>query len=675
MGSLLLFIALAAVGIASSAYVYLRTESPGPWRARLFLLRAASFVVLALILTNPPLPFGPDGDGTPSTRWVLVDWGPALDVPHPEGGTLRDHVRGRAMAEAREGARLALVGPEPEGVDTLTLTRSEPRPTPADLGPSLRRLAEAGADSVLVLSPLRFPPASLQSTMDEAAVPVRLERAGEPVRNAGIRTLELPRRTPLGEPVEAIVTLFGEGGGAADSVTVEVEAGDTLVAVRQLRLPPAGTPRRVDLVLPPVQDTGTVRYVARVRLDGDVFPADDERVARLRGGPPEGGVLLLSLQPDWEPRVLLPVLEDATGLEGEGFLRVGEGDRWVPLAAGEESAVPVESGAFRPRLARAGLLVLHGVDAEVPGWLAEVVAEHPRVVHLPAGPAGAELAGISPAGPREGEWAVDPSLPPSPAAPYLSGIPLGGLPPLTAVRPPGAGEVTEVFRVRRGPDRESIPGFVLRSDPAGRRVIALAQGLWRWGHRDGPAREAYRGLWSGVAGWLLESEPFGGEGEIRPEPLVVARDEGFDWRVRGGGAGELFLEFRLARDDEPAAGGPRTETRTVRLSEDGRGRSRPLPPGRWRWEGEARIVSSDPDEEPTRRSGEGEVEVEPWVGALATPPVDPVPPPVAGERGGETDSVADGREGRPLRTHPVPYLLLLGLLCTEWILRRRRGLR
>jgi hypothetical protein len=31
--------------------------------------------------------------------------------------------------------------------------------------------------------------------------------------------------------------------------------------------------------------------------------------------------------------------------------------------------------------------------------------------------------------------------------------------------------------------------------------------------------------------------------------------------------------------------------------------------------------------------------------------------------------------GRPMRTHPLPYLLVIGLLCGEWIVRRRSGLR
>jgi len=35
----------------------------------------------------------------------------------------------------------------------------------------------------------------------------------------------------------------------------------------------------------------------------------------------------------------------------------------------------------------------------------------------------------------------------------------------------------------------------------------------------------------------------------------------------------------------------------------------------------------------------------------------------------------EGGTGRPLRAHPLPYFLLLGLLCSEWVVRRRKGLR
>jgi hypothetical protein len=50
---------------------------------------------------------------------------------------------------------------------------------------------------------------------------------------------------------------------------------------------------------------------------------------------------------------------------------------------------------------------------------------------------------------------------------------------------------------------------------------------------------------------------------------------------------------------------------------------------------------------------------------MDVPAVVPAPP---GRR-------ADDAERRPLRAHPAPWLVLLGLLCGEWVMRRRKGLR
>ena len=41
---------------------------------------------------------------------------------------------------------------------------------------------------------------------------------------------------------------------------------------------------------------------------------------------------------------------------------------------------------------------------------------------------------------------------------------------------------------------------------------------------------------------------------------------------------------------------------------------------------------------------------------------------------GEMDGTVSGSR-RPVRTSPWPYLLILGVLCGEWTLRRRAGLR
>ena len=56
---------------------------------------------------------------------------------------------------------------------------------------------------------------------------------------------------------------------------------------------------------------------------------------------------------------------------------------------------------------------------------------------------------------------------------------------------------------------------------------------------------------------------------------------------------------------------------------------------------------------------------------LAAPPI--VPP--SREDGTLRAGAEVERTGSPLRTRPWPYLLVIGLLCAEWIGRRRSGLR
>ncbi len=662
--TLLLFVVLAAVGVVPAAFLYLRREPAAPGRGLLLGLRAAALLLVALLLVDPTLPWDEAAGAPEPHRWVLVDGSRALDVPHPDGGTLRDHAVERATREAREGARLALAGPEPEGVDTLALAQAAPRLPVRDLRPSLVRLAEAGADSIVLLSSLRTSAAALERALEGLPVPVRVERLGEPVRNAGVLELELPGRVAADETVRGGLTLFGEGGEEGDSLWVRLEEGEREVERRRVALPRAGEPHRLALELPPPADTGMVRYRASVELEGDVFRMDDQRVRHVRVGPPEGGIVLVSLEPDWEPRVLLPILEAATGLDGEGYLQVGD-DAWLPLVRGDDPVGRLPTDHVRDRVPGAGILVAHGVSGSVPDWFREAVTEHPRVIHLPTGTEGARLASISPAQPRDGEWMPSPDLPPSPVGAYLAGLPLGSLPPLTDLRAPGAAAGAPVLLVRSPRGGESRPALVLREGAAGRSAVGLARGFWRWGHRSGDPREAYRGLWSGVAGWLLADDaPLAGAGEVRLLERVAALDEPLRWEVSGGAGQELELRFRAMEVE--------AEVRRVRLDAMGRGTSDPLPPGRWRWEGQVEVPPELSEGDPQLLSGAGEVEVEPWTGVLAEPPLDPVP-----ESRDPAQAVAEraGRDGRPLRTHPAPYFLLVLLLCVEWVGRRRVGLR
>jgi hypothetical protein len=667
-------ILLLAVALGLAGYLYLRRTPAVEWRPVLLGLRAGAILLLAVLLFDVRLPGTEEPASRDAARWVLLDGSSALDVPvaSPREGTLREEVVEGAIEAARGSARLALAGPEPEGIDSASLRLAEARPSTHDVRPSLIRLAEGGADSILLVSPFRTGEGALARVLAELPVTVRLEPVGGPVRNAGVLELDLPRQTPTGEELEGAVVLFGEGGVEGDSVQLEIRAADSTLEVLRVPLPPAGAPTRIEFSLPAPPDTGWVRFTARVELEGDVFAQDDERARRVRVGPPEGGIVLVSLRPDWEPRVLLPVMEGALGLPGEGYLRVAGEDRWLPLGDGEASALPVSSSAFRDRLERAAILVVHGAggtDQGLPPWLAGVVEGHPRVLHLPAGSAGLGLAGLPSGTERGGEWALEPNLPASPVAPFLSGLTLTGLPPLVGVLEPGGVGGTVALRIRASVGGDAVPALLLRERPGGRDAVALASGFWRWGNRSGTPREVYRGLWSGVAGWLAAAEGAAGPQAIRPLEPVVARWESFEWLAPEGGDGVLTLRF----EPVTAAGAGVVEERVVRLDAAGRGRSQSLPPGRWRWTGTVEGGRAGERGEDDPLEGEGEVEVEAWVDALVIPPLDSVPELVeAVDRAAGTLGVP---EGRPLRTHPLPYLLLLGLLCGEWVLRRRVGLR
>jgi hypothetical protein len=68
---------------------------------------------------------------------------------------------------------------------------------------------------------------------------------------------------------------------------------------------------------------------------------------------------------------------------------------------------------------------------------------------------------------------------------------------------------------------------------------------------------------------------------------------------------------------------------------------------------------------------DGLVEVEEWAASLRHPPL-AVPERLAAA---SEASATGGDGGRPLRTHPLPYIVALLLLCAEWLGRRRVGLR
>jgi hypothetical protein len=585
-------------------------------------LRGAALALVLLLLLNPAIP-GSDpalARGEVPTHWVVLELHPSLAALLPEGAAggpsaprLLDQVgaEARARLAADPGAALALVDGGPvEAVSPGRLDGLGPEALTArdgDLPRALLRLVEAGAERITLLSPLRDASGTLGAFLGDLPVHLEVVEGGAvQVRNAGVAALELPDRSSPGVPVEGAVVVAGEGGTPGDTLEVVVEAGGVVRHRARIQLPEAGTRTRVPFTLPATVTGGGegVEIEVRMDLEGDRFPFDD-RVSRLLDG---GGALpvlfLVSLAPDGEPRVLLPLLERSTGLRGEGWLRLA-GDRFIELGGAGLALRTAPGSDLATRAREARLLVVQGPEPLPEPW-AGVVAGHPRVLRLTG-------AGGIPGTVPDPRWRPDPELPSSPLSPFLAGVlPPGGgatLPPLALASPGPGGDGAGVplrpaLRVRApagsgaaGPldavlaGEEAVPGS--EGGVARRVVVVAGSGYWRWPARGGAGPAFHRALFGGAAAWLLEG--------VGPEPA-------------------------------PSTGtGPSPTPASATFGE--------LAPR-----------------------------------ALLAPPGDPPPGALAGSGEGPRGEEA-ALPGRPLRSHPLPWILVALLLCGAWVLRRRMGLR
>ena len=656
--SWLAFGILAAGAGGFAAWIYARRELPIPGRRLFGTMRALVLVLVLLLLWDPRLPGGPRSSPADG-RWVLLDASISMaagDAPEASEGGAWGSTLERAMDLAEAGAQVLLFGETPRVVPFDSLETLLPRESASRLAPALARAAEAGATDVIVLSDLRLDdPVEAEISAGRSRFGVQIERTGETVRNAGVARFELPPRTESGQPISVEIALFSEQTVPGDTIYVEVWEEERLVASTGIAPAEPGLLATATIRLPAPGDVGWLRYRLLVSLQGDQFEADDAKFAFTEVDPAEGGLVLLSLQPDWEPRFLLPVLAQVTGLEATGFLSLS-GGRYLPLVAGPEVGPPVDEAEVRAALQGADFVVLHGLGAGAPDWVTETLTAAPRSIVFPSDPAGALLSGVE-AGPHlDGEWYATPDLPPSALAAALSGADLTGLPPLTAILPrPTLGAGTTPIPLQRQGLGPAEAGLVLDENRGRRRAVVLASGFWRWAFREGPDREAYRRLWAGVAGWLLASGPQDGGAAVRPASHVWSAAESMQWRAPGLIGTDLGLIL--------TAGDSIVLDTTVVVDATGQARTRALPAAEYSYRitlpgedgslGSGRLVSEGHSLELFRR-------------VVDLAPGEPEDAQGLPRRGGL---------GPPLRTHPVPYLLILVLLSAEWIGRRRGGLR
>ncbi|HBU57258.1 MAG TPA: hypothetical protein DEB33_05845 [Gemmatimonadetes bacterium] len=643
---MLVFLFLAGILATYAFWVYLRVELTVPAARSLAVVRASILSLVLLLLFDPRLPF--EATGAAPTPWVLLDASMSMTVEGLEGSSPAEVAAERAAELETEGWEVFRFG-NGNLVRQVNETQRASEGLISELAPSLQLAAESGAKEVRVLSDLRFTdPVAIQSVLDVIPVAVQFEDLSLVARNSGIARFSVsdvlyPEDSPAAE-----IEIFG--GNSGDSVIVEIFEENREVAQVRVLAPGPGLRATGTVRLPPAGESGHLRYTARIADEeqvDDAFPSDDEAVTYAGIGYPAGALVLVSAVPDWEPRYLLPVLEKVTGLPSIGYLRAGP-DRFVRLGSASDRGIPADSSTVKRAATEAALLVLHGLGVDADPWIAEIAEGQGQRLVLPLDSEGTRAVGLETGDPISGEWYASPDVPTSPIAGALAGVNLQGLPPLSGAMVPSTPLLLPPLQIqlRGAGSPESAFGLIER--PGGRVAVALASQFWRWAAREN-GHEPYRRIWSGIVDWLLAGEEVIAA-EPRPMVWVTSRGQKIAWSL-GGDSSSVHLEVWSGTEvvtDTTLVGGGEAMTGA-------------LDPGLYTYT----LVSESGDTVGAGRFDVSGVSLE----MLPVAKMPELSPGSLSSPGNAEDS------GRPLRTYPWVYLLIMVLLCSEWIVRRRTGLR
>jgi hypothetical protein len=342
------------------------------------------------------------------------------------------------------------------------------------------------------------------------------------------------------------------------------------------------------------------------------------------------------------------------GLPVRTFLRMPNGS-YLRAGDGLEAGTRADEAAVRAALAQAELVVLHGVTENSPAWWRDVAARSRRVIIFPADVLGDpyEISAAATA-----DWYASAEVPSSPIAPFLQNMQLGELPALesafTGTIPPGAWTPLHIGRTRRGGRTPALIAY----EQNGRRVaVALATGYWRWAFRGGAARDVYTRMWGALAGWIAQDQAQVAGAAIRPVDRTVQRGAAVRWIAPGIAIDSLQVQVASANGA--------TQQSTVTQLRGDTALTAALAPGHYSYRARAFAAGALVAE------ANGPLTVESYSAEFMRAPVD-----LSGLR---STAAAIGQSergaGRRLHTSPWPYVLLVLMLCAEWIFRRRWGLR
>ena len=553
-----------------------------------------------------------------------------------------------ALYGERKSAELWAFAGSAAPVEVADLEGLEATGDASEVVAAIDRARAAGADSLIVVTDGELADREAARRLAERlGVAVAEVRVAEPVARVGIRHVLAPREVMAGDTFEvrAVITY---SGGSADSARVTLDFGESVHQTTTIALPAAGLSREASFEVPAGSAGDTTEWKPLVvRVDGIDPPWDAG--ARWRSfigvsGEPTGAVMI-SLDPDWETRYLLPVLERSAPGGARAFLRLADG---TYIRAGVPPRGGITEAAVRRAAETATLLVIQGDPESLPDWVAAVSRRRPAVMHLVKGTGPVPGTGISVEEALPGEWYADLPPPAGPVSAHLLGVAAEDLPPLTRLYG-GTGEtegsVLAGRRDRRGAGR---PVAVIGSTEGRRWAVVHGEGAWRWAARPGQGLSLYRGLFAGTTGWLLERSASRPVQLLEPAPRAGdsvrwrAAADVRDLEVRLEDASGSVVWSGIGPDSVGALTGPPLDRGDARFTATGSARDVPF-----------RIVRPF------------HVNAEPEALPHAPGPAFDVRPHEVGK-----DPAAPGSEP------PVwPFAAAVVLLCAEWLWRRRIGLR
>jgi hypothetical protein len=451
---------------------------------------------------------------------------------------------------------------------------------------------------------------------------VVLDRPARP--DLALASIDAPRAAVSGDSARLAISLAaGAAGSPAGALTLMLD-GRVVARKTVQKLPPFAT-RTVNVSALLSADAGPHALAAAVSAAGDVEPRNDTLTVALEMAR-AASAAFVSTSPDFDARYALAVLRGALRIPTRGFFRVAKGAWRV-----DGTLAPVSGADVRAALHDAPVAIKQGDTA---------VFGPPRSVTI--GP----LALMVPPATDQGEWYPS-SAPASPLAPNLAGVAWDSLPPVSVAPIPGLPK-----DAWRGLEARLARGAQVRAVVAGvdapRRVAIIpASGMWRWQFRGGTSSDAFTAFWGSIFDWLAAERA--DQRAAVPEDKVVRSGEPIRWR-RGSSRDSLV---RVALSPRGGSAASHVDSLTLRFPNGvNLVSSPPLAEGLYdvRVAGGAALIAVNPSRE--------------WLPRRAT---------VRSARA--SGGAASATPAALLRSAGWPYVVVILLLCTEWMLRRRGGLR